>query len=380
MDQQSKTNSVFELLQFKFICDEDNFMKHSIFEIKTILNKISMTWKWISFSNNQKSFVFKETDPEAIKKFLAFKNLHILNSSIQISISSVNEINKNKRFIHQKNLICLEDDLILEYLKNQNVSSIFRIQRRDEFGNNISTGSFIIQFIDENIPETLNVDFVETKTFILENRPMRCTHCHLLGHTSKKCRSINQKLCKLCHYSYDGNPQSHECNQQCKNCHQFHNSSSKRCPKYIQQQQVIQYKEKYGVSHQEAFKRLELLKRTDDHEEIRIEEQDPLMTVNKESEDFKITLKLKQQEIDSLQSTIEQLKEDHLKKVKELITKNIKMAQQAIFEKENMKQLINQVQIRNQALDIELEHLTTFTNSKKIIKDEFKKFKRKGNM
>lgn len=380
MDQQSKTNSVFELLQFKFICDEDNFMKHSIFEIKTILNKISMTWKWISFSNNQKSFVFKETDPEAIKKFLAFKNLHILNSSIQISISSVNEINKNKRFIHQKNLICLEDDLILEYLKNQNVSSIFRIQRRDEFGNNISTGSFIIQFIDENIPETLNVDFVEIKTFILENRPMRCTHCHLLGHTSKKCRSINQKLCKLCHYSYDGNPQSHECNQQCKNCHQFHNSSSKRCPKYIQQQQVIQYKEKYGVSHQEAFKRLELLKRTDDHEEIRIEEQDPLMTVNKESEDFKITLKLKQQEIDSLQSTIEQLKEDHLKKVKELITKNIKMAQQAIFEKENMKQLINQVQIRNQALDIELEHLTTFTNSKKIIKDEFKKFKRKGNM
>lgn len=380
MDQQSKTNSVFELLQFKFICDEDNFMKHSIFEIKTILNKISMTWKWISFSNNQKSFVFKETDPEAIKKFLAFKNLHILNSSIQISISSVNEINKNKRFIHQKNLICLEDDLILEYLKNQNVSSIFRIQRRDEFGNNITTGSFIIQFIDENIPETLNVDFVEIKTFILENRPMRCTHCHLLGHTSKKCRSINQKLCKLCHYSYDGNPQSHECNQQCKNCHQFHNSSSKRCPKYIQQQQVIQYKEKYGVSHQEAFKRLELLKRTDDHEEIRIEEQDPLMTVNKESEDFKITLKLKQQEIDSLQSTIEQLKEDHLKKVKELITKNIKMAQQAIFEKENMKQLINQVQIRNQALDIELEHLTTFTNSKKIIKDEFKKFKRKGNM
>lgn len=365
MDQQSKTNSVFELLQFKFICDEDNFMKHSIFEIKTILNKISMTWKWISFSNNQKSFVFKETDPEAIKKFLAFKNLHILNSSIQISISSVNEVNKNKRFIHQKNLICLEDDLILEYLKNQNVSSIFRIQRRDEFGNNISTGSFIIQFIDENIPETLNVDFVEIKTFILENRPMRCTHCQLLGHTSKKCRSLNQKLCKLCHYSYDGNPQSHECNQQCKNCHQFHNSSSKRCPKYIQQQQVIQYKEKYGVSHQEAFKRLELLKKTDDHEEIRIEEQDPLMTVNKESEDYKITLKLKQQEIDSLQSTIEQLKEDHLKKVKELITKNIKMAQQAIFEKENMKQLINQVQIRNQALDIELEHLTTFTNSKK---------------
>lgn len=381
---QPEQQNNFQLLQFKFQNEYDNFKKHSIFEIKKYLNRISTTWKWISFSNNQTSFVFKETDPEAISEFVILKNIQLFNVNIEISISSNNEQNQ-RRFIHEKKLISLENGIILDYLKTQNVTSIFRIEKRDETGNNVATGSFIIQFGDENIPEFLDIESIQIKTFMLENRPMRCIYCYKLGHTIKKCRILSLRLCKLCHYSYGNNSQTHECNLNCKNCDQLHNSSSKLCPKYIEQQQVIYFKEKYGVSHQEAFNRIKFCKQFENEKinENCHELNTPKVNIElekSEKSDINTELEIKQNEtIKNLQSTIEQLKDDHLKKIKELITKNIKNIQQSNTEKENCSQMMAQVQIRNENLHEQLDFFKHFINSKRTIENEFNKFKRKGS-
>lgn len=378
---QPEQQNHFELLQFKFQSEYDNFKKHSIFEIKKCFNKISTTWNWISFSNNQMSFVFKETNSEAISEFVSLKNIQLLNYNIEIRISTIEQ--NHRRFIHEKKLISLENGIIMDYLKNQNVTSIFRIERKDETGNNVATGSFIIQFNDKNIPDFIDIESIQIKTFMLENRPMRCIHCYRLGHTVKKCRIWSQRLCKVCHYSDGENPQTHECNPNCKNCDQLHNSSSKLCPKYIQQQQVIYFKEKYGVSHHEAFKRLEFFKQFENKKVSENSMQlDPVNTEAEKSkkDDINTELEIKHCEIiDNLQSTIKQLKEDHLKQIRELITKHIKKVQQSNIEKENCSHMMEEVQTRNEYLHEELNFLKHFTNSRKIIKDEFIKFKRKGN-
>lgn len=371
-----QSNSHFTILQLKFQNNQDDFSKHSILEVRKYLNEISSSWQWISFANNHKSFIFKETESNAIDKFLNLKYIQIFNFRVEISITAINEINKNRRFIHQKNLICLDDDLIMEYLKHQNVISIFRIKRRDESGNNISTGSFIIQFNSTEVPEFINVDFIRIKTQVLENRPMKCNHCQIIGHTVKKCRILNQILCKVCHYPVDENNEiNHECNVRCKNCKQIHNSSSKLCPKYIQHKQIIYIKEKFGLSHQEACKRLELNEFGNEKHVHQVKMCTPIS--NNMDETVKATIDLQKCEIENLQSTIIKLKEDNHNKMRNLIMNHLKEAKKSIIEKENYGSMIEAVQTRNANLDMKINYFENFINSAKIIKNEYTKYKKK---
>lgn len=214
----------FKLLQLKFKNDHDDFTKHSFLHIQACLNRISTTWKAISFANEQKYFIFKEVESKAIDEFLVLKIIHIPNVSIEVDLSCTNELNKlnkNKRFIHHKNIIIVEDDIIMEYFRNQNVSSLFRIKRKDCFGNQISTGSLIIQFRDNHIPSYVSIEFVQIKVQNLESRPMRCNYCFKFGHTITRCRNVNQRLCNACHYPVDEkSSENHVCIEDCKNCHQ----------------------------------------------------------------------------------------------------------------------------------------------------------------
>lgn len=363
----SKTQ--FTILQLNFQNDQDDFSKYSILEIKKYLNEISPSWQWISFANNHKSFIFKETESNAIDEFLRLKNIKIFNSVVEINIIAINEINKNRRFIHQKDLISIDDDLIMEYIQSQNVLSIFRIKRRDELGNHISTGSFIVQFNNTEIPEFINVDFIRIKIQLLENRPMKCNHCQMIGHTIKKCRILNQTLCKICHYPFDEN---HACNLQCKNCKQNHNSSSKFCPKYIQQKRIIHIKEKFGLSHREASKLPELTECgfEKDKEQVHI-------ISSKIDETLRSTIELQKGEIENLQSTIIKLKEDNHNKMKNLIMNHVKEAKKSIDEKQNYCSMIEAVQGRNAYLEVKVDNLKDFIDSATFIKKEYMKYKKK---
>lgn len=334
--------------------------------------QISTTWKAISFASEQKYFIFKETEPKAVDDFLSLKCVQILNSNIEIDITCANELNENKRFIHHKNLISLTDELILEYVKTQNVISLFRIKRKDNLGNRVSTGSFIIQFKDKQIPSFINIEFIEIKVQNLENRPMRCIHCFLIGHTISKCRLISQRLCVTCHYPTD-DLYNHICVQDCKNCQLTHNSSSRQCPKYIEQQDVIHLKEKYGLSHQEASRKLKLNRDRMSHGIMNERKNDKI------DDELKTTINSQQNEVKELKSTIEIMKEEHRNKAKELITKHVKDVQKAVSREQNCVEMIKAVQARNSHLDIKIGYLLEFVNSTKII-NEFAKFKKKINI
>lgn len=373
-----QTITPFKVLQLSFKNDQDDFIKHSFIDIQKCLNKISVTWKAISFANEQKNFIFKETELKSIGEFLSLKMVQIRELSIEIIISCRKDLNENKRFMHHKHLISLEDEEILEYLKEQNVISLFRIKRKDSLGNKISTGSFIIQFNDTNIPAFLKVDWIQINVQRLEDRPMRCNHCFLIGHTIKKCRIINQTLCKACHYFVDVKYIDHHvCNQICKNCQLSHNSSSNLCPKYLEQKEVILLKEKYGISHQEAFLKVQLKENLEncDNKIEKICDKMDQMTKGLEDQ-LKETINSQQNEISELQATIQRMKQEHHSKVKEIITKHVQGIQQTRDKKENYLSMIDTVQKRNKYLDNTVEYLMGFVTSAEII-SEYNKYKKK---
>lgn len=367
-------NTQFNVLQFKFVNSQDDFSKHSIFEIRNRFNEISLTWQWISFANNNKSCIFKETNLESVNGFINLKNIQVSNTFIDVNIIVINDLNKNKRFIHQKKLICVNDDFIMNCLKSQNVSSIIRIKRRNTTGDLVSTGSFILQFNKSEIPELVTVDFIESKIQILENRPMRCHHCSKFGHTIMKCRDLHQNFCKSCHHPVNEDDQlNHTCSLQCTNCKLFHSSLSKLCPMYIHQTEVIKLKETYGLSHQEASRRVDEMNKKEPQDKV----CEGVNESNSCEEQLKETIKSQEIQIQNLESTITKIKEENHIRIKNLITKHVKDIQQSNVQKENCQHMRDMIQERNKYLDMKMEHLDEFISSDRTIRAAYIKFKSK---
>lgn len=186
--------------------------------------------------------------------------------------------------------------------------------------------------------------------------------------------SIDQMLCKACHYPVTLHF-THKCVLQCKNCQQFHNSSSKFCPKYILQIEIIKLKETYGLFHQEASRRIKLLTQNKVHEVIEVcerenEEIDQIQSQISSAEKLESTIKFQEIKIQNLESKIMKIQEEtHIR------IKHIEDIRKANSEEENFNTMIDTIQDRNKYLDMKVEYLETFINSKRTVKAEYNKFK-----
>ncbi|XP_055907877.1 uncharacterized protein LOC129942820 [Eupeodes corollae] len=77
---------------------------------------------------------------------------------------------------------------------------------------------------------------------------MRCKSCQILGHTAKRCN--NSKQCEVCSLPPH---EPTECTRtMCANCSEAHPSSSKTCPKYLQNKKILTIKTRNKCSMGEA--------------------------------------------------------------------------------------------------------------------------------
>lgn len=113
----------------------------------------------------------------------------------------------------------------------------------------VPTGSVILIFDSNGIKENLVFDLIQIKVNKLTQKPMQCNHCGIIGHTLKYCNSIDIETCKICFSSHSV---SDKCMSECKNCHGNHSSSSKSCPAWIKEKEIIELKEQNHISYSNA--------------------------------------------------------------------------------------------------------------------------------
>ena len=173
-------------------------------------------------------------------------------------------LNTSKGILRDKdrNLHLLADDVILTGLKDQGVIAVrrFIIKREDK---EIKTHTFLLTFNTPTPPQKIKLGYIIANVDLYYPAPLRCYSCQKFGHGSSNCRG--HKTCYRCGYDYtikddddDDNEHQLQLNHQCKatpkcaNCKGNHCASSKECPHYKKEVDIIKIKVEKQCSYPEA--------------------------------------------------------------------------------------------------------------------------------
>ena len=142
------------------------------------------------------------------------------------------------------------EDLLVDF-KNYGVTKIHRFTKKGRDGTIINTNSYLLTFDSTTLPEIVSCTWIRCPVRLYIPEPMRCYKCQHFGHTTKRCR----KTWVTCPRCAEQHSKEENCNTQqlrCANCTGKHPTYSKRCPKFLEEKEILSLKVKEKISFQEA--------------------------------------------------------------------------------------------------------------------------------
>ena len=184
---------------------------------------------------------------------------------IEVKVEPHTTLNTSRGVLRdrEKNLHLLADDVILDGLKSQGVIAVKRFIIKRE-GKEIKTNTFLLTFNTPVVPRKIKVGYVLANVDLYYPSPLRCFTCQKFGHSRNSCRG--DMTCYRCGYKSSVNDDSGDdddddehsfirpCHAEpkCVNCNGNHCSSSKECPVYKKEVEIIKIKVEKGIPYPEA--------------------------------------------------------------------------------------------------------------------------------
>ncbi|XP_067674832.1 uncharacterized protein [Haliotis asinina] len=144
-----------------------------------------------------------------------------------------------------------EDEIAIE-LKSQGVTSVKRFTRKEQ-DRIVQTTTYLLTFALPKVPSSIKAGYFNIEVDVYIPTPLRCYNCQKFGHGARSCtKSPTCCRCSKTHESMD------TCTDdiKCANCNGDHFSSSKSCPFFQKQSQIIKLKYTNNISFSEAIKLL----------------------------------------------------------------------------------------------------------------------------
>jgi len=174
-----------------------------------------------------------------------------------VSVSEHSTLNFSKGVIYSNDLRNIEEEIILQELKSQNVTEIRKIKKMDN--NELKeTGLIIITFASLTLPETMMIGYEKVNIRPYIPLPLRCRNCLRLGHPTTACKS--NTLCNNCSAEkHTSNDETCANDKFCINCKydlptNKHSPIDKTCPAFIKQKELTSIKTLEKVDHKTAIK------------------------------------------------------------------------------------------------------------------------------
>ncbi|XP_033744306.1 uncharacterized protein LOC117330192 [Pecten maximus] len=142
---------------------------------------------------------------------------------------------------------------ILEYfqhVENIHVSEVRRIRSRRN-GQTINTNTFILTFGVPQLPQTVTIGYQRYGVSAYIPNPLRCRNCQKYGHHEDRCG--RNTVCEHC--GREGHTDNAQCNivgKRCINCQGNHAASSRDCPAWKKEREVLRVKYTENISFPEA--------------------------------------------------------------------------------------------------------------------------------
>ncbi|XP_055918565.1 uncharacterized protein LOC129950665 [Eupeodes corollae] len=214
----------------------------SVFILNKAIDGVSKEYENISLLRDGNILILTKSQSIA-DKFLKISNL----GQVPVTVTLHSSLNSSKGIVYAPCLINIKEEEIVNELKQQGVTDVYKFQKKTDNGMRPS-GLMLFTFDRYNYPPTIDIAWYKTKVQEYIPNPMRCKNCQILGHTAKRC--TNKKICEICSLLAHENL---ECTQiKCANCSNDHASSSKTCPKYLQSKEILTIKTRNKCSMGEA--------------------------------------------------------------------------------------------------------------------------------
>lgn len=217
----------------------------SIFILRKSIDSISTYYENISFLRDG-SILILVKNQQIADRFLKIRNLA---NQIPVIVSLHKQLNSSKGIVYAPWLITVSEAEIVAEMKDQGVSEVYKFSKKIDTNKYQHTGLMLFTFDLYQAPQTVEIGWYKAKVKEYIPSPMRCRNCQLLGHTTKRC-SKDQKICEHCNSPF------HEpsiCSRiMCANCLDKHSASSKTCPKYLQNKNILIIKTQKKCSMAEA--------------------------------------------------------------------------------------------------------------------------------
>ena len=158
-------------------------------------------------------------------KLLQIQKLH----NIPVSVSPHKTLNISKGTIYCDNIGNMTEREILDELKDQDVTEVYRIKKRD----GEETFLYILTFRRTTLPQTIKIGYMSCKVRVYIPNPRRCFKCQGYGHGQGGC--IHEPVCAKCAHKGSGHPAFEDCGaaSKCCHCNGDHPASSRDCPVYL---------------------------------------------------------------------------------------------------------------------------------------------------
>lgn len=194
-------------------------------------------------------YTLKVRNPAQVTKLL---KLTKLIDGTEVEVIPHPNLNISRCIISTFDLIQMEEDDILAEMKKDKVIRVQRITRNQD-GRKVNTPALILTFCTTTFPETMKVGLRRVPTRPYIPNPMLCYGCFSYGHTRVRCPGPQR--CVNCSNNFHGD----ECGESplCWNCKGDHRPTSRQCPVYKKELEVMKIKVRDNVSFPEARKRAE---------------------------------------------------------------------------------------------------------------------------
>ncbi|XP_063427392.1 uncharacterized protein LOC134710906 [Mytilus trossulus] len=172
-------------------------------------------------------------------------------SNFPVSASPHNSLNSCKGIIRDRSQYL--DDLTVEEigeeLSSQGVTNVIRFQIKKN-GNIIKLNTYLLTFRTPTPPPSITLGCFGIRVDMFIPNPIRCFTCQKFGHGSKQCRG-KQRCFKCSDEGHEGT-NCHSESSKCVNCGESHFSSSRDCPVYLKEKNIIKIKTERNISYPEA--------------------------------------------------------------------------------------------------------------------------------
>lgn len=229
---------------------DNGSLSKSAFHIGTTIEQTAGKIFGAKTENDGERYVLYVRNPVQAAKLLKVTELV---DGTKVTVETHPKLNKCKCVISSRDIMDLEETALREGLREQKVVDVRRITRMEN-GKKVNTPAVVLTLSCTTYPDAVYVGPLRIPTRPYYPNPTLCYNCFRYAHIKSRCPGPNR--CSTCSDSHE-TEEVCQMKPYCINCEGEHRPTSRSCPVYQREVDVIHCKIDYNISFQEARRRVE---------------------------------------------------------------------------------------------------------------------------